>query len=226
MKNRIRSCMQQVLKATEVGLLNSSRSATYTSFLKSILSYIDSRNLTPAQARYFEKIEKSCEPEMIAEHASWINKYDTKLREVAIICAEYYAHSTDYYHYISQKVLSDREGHVLTKAEFNKMCANKYAHSVIESWTSKPKYHTGQLIQVRKSNRLDMYKDRWGNRISNQYKTHKRAMGGEDVTAVVIESNAGPVYRAVKGGKVYKILPFGETEPVFACEKDIKNCRK
>ncbi len=226
MKNRIRSCMQQVSKATEAGLFNSRRSTTYSAFLKSILERVHFQKLTHAQVEYLERIERLCRSDMIDQHASWVDKYDTKLREVAIICAEYYAHTSDYYHYISQKVLSDREGHVLTKEEFNKMCANKYAHSVIKSWTSKPKYHAGQLIQVRKSNRLDMYKDRWGNRISNQYKTHKRAMEGEDVTAVVIESNAGPVYRAVKGGKVYKILPFGESEPVFACEKDIKNCRK
>ena len=226
MKNRILSCIQQLSKATEVVLLNPTRSKMYNKFLKDIVVRVQFRKLTDAQVAYLERIEKSCSEDAINEHASWVSNYDANLREVAIICAEYYAHTGDYYHYTSKKVLNDRDGHVLAKEEFNRMCANKYAHAVIKSWTSEPAYHVGQLVQIRKTNRLDMCRDKWGNVISSQYKLHKKAMEGENVTAVVLESNAAPVYRAIKGGKVYKILPFGSTTPVYACEKDIKKLRK
>ncbi len=226
MKDRIRSCMQQLSKAAEKGLINPYRLRMYDKFLKDISKRINFRNLTDPQERYLKRIEESCSEEKIEEHTTWTKHYDANLREVAIICAEYYARTGDYYLYTSNKVLNDREGHILTKEEFKKMCANKYSHAVINAWTSKPAYHVGQLVQIRKTNRLDMYRDRWNNVISSQYKLHKKAMDGASVTAVVLESNAAPIYRPIKGGKVYKILPFGSTTPVYACEKDIKKLRK
>ena len=100
------------------------------------------------------------------------------------------------------------------------MCMNKYAQKVIEENNRTPIFSPGQVVVVRNSNRLDMSPSN-NREYQRNYKFYRRAARGEKVM-VILESNARPMYRSTKGGKVYKVLPLGEVQPLFACEKDLK----
>ena len=225
MLERIQQLLISVDQATAAGVIYEGTSERFKKFLKSIRTQVTTgRTLSPGQNKYLVDIENTCSDDNIEEANKWSESYDDDLREVAVICAEYYENSPEGQHYfkkIRTKVLENRSGHVLSKNEFNKMCCNKYAVNVINELKSKPRFSTGQIVQIRSVNRLDMapYSDREKKRYA--YKLQK--MGEkETVLAMVVKVNSRTIYRPISGGKVYTILPIGTSIPVYACEKDLK----
>ena len=101
------------------------------------------------------------------------------------------------------------------------MCMNKYAVKMLNEMKTPWKFAEGQLVVIRKSNRLDMapYEDK--NTTRSAYHVHRKAARNE-LLAMVVRKNPRPMYRSTAGGKVYSIMPVGSMDCYYACEKDLK----
>ena len=82
----------------------------------------------------------------------------------------------------------------------------------------------GDIVEIRKSNRIDLAPN--GNVSAAAYKIFKQAMNGDRVLAMIMETKALPMSRAIAGGKIYKILPTKTGVPLYAAEKDLKKTRR
>ena len=227
--DRIQDCIVSVDKSLAAGVITQKTRNKFVDFLKNMRTQLSSgRAMSPGQNKYVSDIENHCSIQNIDDALRWINDYDDDLREVAVLCAEYYDNQEiggNYFVNIRRKVLDNPKGHVLSKNEFNKMCMNKYAQKVIEENKRPPAFAPGQVVSVRNSNRLDMSPAQTREEKRRTYELYRRAARGEKLMVVILKVDARPMYRSTKGGKVYKILPVGQTQPLFACEKDLKKVR-
>lgn len=227
--DRIQECIVSVDKSMAAGVVTKTTAVRFTDFLKNMRTQLSSgRAMSPGQSKYVSDIEKHCSVQNIDDAMKWINDYSDDLREIAVLCAEYYDNQElggNYFVQIRRKVLDNPKGHVLSKSDFGKMCMNKYAQKVIEENNRPAIFAPGQVVSVRSSNRLDMSPAETREEKRRNYELYRRAARGEKLMVVVLKINARPMYRNAKGGKVYKILPVGETRPLFACEKDLKKVR-
>ncbi len=240
MKERLNNIRYMVSKAESVGAINRRLYLKYDQFLASVIGQLGLSDdpdcawndrdaitrrgaLTRPQLDWIDAIEQKCSEEVVAEHEAWIKDYGQELREVANICAEYYCLLSDgYFRTTAQKVIKDPKSHVLNKNEFTAMCMNKYAVKVLEEYRSEPKFKAGQMVEIRKTNRIDIAPN-FGEPSNNfSYKVFRKASRGERVLAMVIKAKARPANRAIKGGKIYKILPVPAGIPIYAAEKDLK----
>ncbi len=226
---RIQECILSVDRSLAAGVVTRTTRDKFVDFLKNMRTQLSTgRPMSPGQNKYVTDIEKHCSVQNIDDAMKWINDYNDDLREVAVLCAEYYDNQEiggNYFVQIRRKVLDNPKGHVLSKSEFGKMCMNKYAQKVIEENKRPAIFSPGQVVSVRNSNRLDMSPAQTREEKSRNYKLYRRAARGEKVMVMILQTNARPMYRSTKGGKVYKVLPVGETQPLFACEKDLKKVR-
>ena len=229
-----------VAKAESVGVINRRLYLKYDQFLSSVIGQLGLSDdpdcpwndrdaitrrgtLTRPQLDWIDAIQQKCSEGAIAEHEVWIKEYGQELREVAVICAEYYTHLAEtYFRHSAQKVLSDREGHILNKPEFTAMCMNRYAVKVLEEHRSEPRFKAGQMVEVRKANRIDIAPNLGAAASNSSYKVFRKASRGERILAMVIKAKARPANRAIKGGKIYKIIPVLTGIPIYAAEKDLK----
>jgi len=230
MLERIQELLVKVDRATAAGVILETTSGRFKDFLKNMRTQTTTgRSLSPGQNKYLVDIENTCSDETIREADEWSANYNDELREVAVVCAEFYETSPEGSSYFKReraKVLSNPDGHVLSKREFARMCMNKYADKVINEMKTEPRFSVGQIVEVRTTNRLDMtpYYDK--QKARSAYELFRKAMRGERVMALVTKVNAMPMYRAVAGGKVYSIVPLGSMNSYYACEKDLKKSRK
>ena len=226
---RIQECIVSVDKSLAAGMLTRRTRDKFIDFLKNMRTQLSSgRSMSPGQNKYVSDIEKHCSPQNIDDAMKWIDNYSDDLREIAVLCAQYYDNQEiggNYFVEIRKRVLDNPKGHVLSKNDFSKMCMNKYAQKVIEENKTPAIFAPGQVVSVRSSNRLDMSPAETREEKRRNYNLYRRAARGEKVMVVILKVNARPMYRSTKGGKVYKILPIGETQPLFACEKDLKKVR-
>lgn len=237
---RINECLELVEACSYAGAINGWNTNRYKNTLSYLLEKIASgKKLRPIDRQKLSDIETVCTSENIEEAKLWTKEYDKGLREVAVLCAEYYESfskysdtKSSYFYWQRRRVLDDPEGHTLTKSEFNSMCQNKYAIKLLEEQSTEPKFKKGQLVLVRATNRLDLspilaegnQKRSLRNR---NYVIHRDAARGNKVGAMILKVDPMPTYRQPsKGCRVYKIVPFGETIPLFACEKDLKVYKK
>lgn len=231
MIERIQEVLVNLDKARSAGVISNSTRDNFKEFLLSIRTRIVSgRKLSPGQNKYLNDIEKQCSEEEIKLANEWLSDYSDDLRDIAIICAEYYESNSsggNYFRNIRNKVLENPKGHTLSKREFNAMCTNDYAVKVINEMKSENRFKVGQIVQVRTTNRLDMAQHLYeSSELRNlSYRLHKDARYDRKVMAMITGVNTKPMYRATVGGKVYSILPLGHTIQLFACEKDLKKAK-
>ncbi len=224
-EDRVDIVNERALLALEVGEISQRSYVRYVSFIASIKKQlVSNRNLSPGQERYLSDIEYMCREENIIEAKKWMQQYDDDLREVAVICADYYSLLPEgYFSDIYQKVLADRKNHILSKKEFTKMCMNKYATKVVQEQQSECKFSVGDMVEIRKTNRIDIAPN---SNSSYAYKLFKDTMRGERTLALIMETKSRPMNRAIAGGKIYKILPTKTGIPLYAAEKDLKKTRR
>jgi hypothetical protein len=224
-EGRVDIAIEDVLLALEAFAIPERSYVRYTSFLNSMKKQLASgRDLSPGQEKYVSDIESKCCKQSIDDAKKWIDEYNDDLREIAVICAEYYALLPEgYFSNIYHKVLGDPKSHVLSKNEFTKMCMNKYATKVIQEQQSECRFNVGDMVEIRKTNRIDIAPNR---NTAHAYKLFRAAMRGERTLALVMETKARPMNRAIAGGKIYKILPTTTGLPVYAAEKDLKRTKK
>ena len=215
--DRIQDCIVSVDKSLAAGVITQKTRNKFVDFLKNMRTQLSSgRAMSPGQNKYVSDIENHCSIQNIDDALRWINDYDDDLREVAVLCAEYYDNQEiggNYFVNIRRKVLDNPKGHVLSKNEFNKMCMNKYAQKVIEENKRPAAFAPGQVVSVRNSNRLDMSPAQTREEKRRNYELYRRAARGEKLMVEILKVDARPMYRRTKGGKVYKILPVGQTQP-------------
>jgi hypothetical protein len=230
MIEQIQETLINVDRALAAGVIANGTRSRFAEFLRSVRTQItQGRKISPGQRKYLGDIQTQCDETEIAAAAAWINDYSDDLREIAIICANYYESAPDSSNYFSEiraNVFANPSQHILSKREFTKMCMNKYTEKVVESTLSEPKFSKGQFITVRSSNRLDMTPLETRTEMKRYYDLHRKAARGESVTGMVVAVNAVPVYRAAKDSKVYKVLPVGDTRPFLIVERDMKKYKK
>ena len=224
-RDRIEEAMTLVHSAVHVGHITLSTNKRFRDFLDNIHAQVEKgKKLSGGQTKYLTDIENHCSAKNVSEAVDWVNNYDDDLRQVAVTCAQYYDQQgteSSYFRRIRRKVLDNPEGHILSKVEFSKMCMNKYAVKMLNEMKTPWKFTEGQLVVIRKTNRLDMapYKDR--NITRSAYHVHRKAARNE-LLAMVVCKNPRPMYRSTAGGKVYSIMPVGSMDCYYACEKDLK----
>ena len=232
MIKQIQETLVNVDRALAAGVIANGARSRFAKFLRSVRTQVtQGRKLSPGQRKYLADIQMQCDESEITAAAAWINNYNDELREIAIICANYYQSAPDGSNYFSEiraNVFANPSQHILSKRDFTKMCMNKYSEKVVESTLSEPKFTKGQLIAVRSSNRLDMCPLNGYSTLDAKryYDLHRKAARGETVVGMVIAVNAVPVYRAAKDSKVYKVLPVGGTKPFLIVERDMKRYKK
>ena len=181
--------------------------------------------LSVSQERHLFKLSDKYNMDKIREAQEFAKNYGPEQRDIAHKCALYY--DGQYMHYfadIVNKVLDDPTGHFLTQGEFNKLCKNKYALKVLDSYNTAELFAVGDMVQIRANNRIDI--------ANTDLKTgaHPRGVAATwyfaDKTCMVLEVNAKPITRAAKAARVYKVLIIDETSPIYAHESDLKKLRR
>jgi len=194
------------------GLLND-REAT---FLESIRGQVLIKgSLSPGQLNWLSALEAKYSQSALQEEESWRLGWTDGHRLEASNVAEYYAHNPPYYSNYVLKITKDPTGFVLTKREWDKFCENKYAKRIRAIYKEDLKFKTGDFVQIRASNRLDL---------ANYSGVRRNAK--RDAPAVVVKQDAKPVSRAAKGSRIYSILVVGDTKTLFAHESDLKRLRR
>lgn len=181
--------------------------------------------LSVSQERHLFKLSDKYNMDKIREAQEFAKNYGPEQRDIAHKCALYY--DGQYMHYfadIVNKVLDDPTGHFLTQGEFNKLCKNKYALKVLDSYNTAELFAVGDMVQIRANNRIDI--------ANTDLKTgaHPRGVAATwhfaDKTCMVLEVNAKPITRAAKAARIYKVLIIDETSPIYAHESDLKKLRR
>ena len=172
-------------------------------FLNSIRGQLKWHDLSEKQIAMFEKIENNYSDAAMLERANWSQEYEEKYKKDFLLIAEYYQ-GAGYFTNIALKALSDGD-YVPPHNVFQKM-QNKYSARVLEEIKRTPKYPPGSSVTYR-SNAA------WGIR---QY----LAKGG-----LVLKTDL-PVTSAAKGGKKYRVLPYGSAEPLECEERWLKALKK
>lgn len=182
--------------------------------------------LSISQEKHLFRLSDRYNMDKIREAQEFAKNYGPKQRDIAHKCALYYdGQYQTYFHDIVNKVLNDPTGHVLTQGEFNKLCKNKYALKVLDSYNTPEQFAVGDMVQIRANNRIDIANTdiQNGHHPRGAFFSYKFA----DKTCMVLEVNAKPITRAAKGARVYKILIIDETSPIYAHESDLKKlCRR
>jgi|TARA_R110002051_G_scaffold184428_1_gene253786 hypothetical protein len=174
-------------------------------FVLSLRSWKDAnRVLSKNQISALNHIEKSYLNPDRGPRGAWQQQWNSHKKEIAAICAKYYAENPPYFNDLSHRVLNE-EFFVPTEIEFNKLTENKYAKKVLAEHHSKPLHAKAAMVCLREPaiRRLDMSELR-------------------DIPLMILKTNAGPVIRAASGSKRYLVLPITSDTPFLVEERDIK----
>ncbi len=131
------------------------------------------------------------------------NNFTDEQRRILGIVANYYNLLGQYYIDIARKAIADPNW-IPTKKQYEAMCCNKYALSIVENYDSEPKFDKGTLVTVR-----DTYR---GHVIEH----------GKCIMIVEATDIVGPA----KGSRMYRAIQIG-CENIFTIqEKDVKMYRR
>lgn len=174
-------------------------------FVLSLRSWRDAnRVLTKNQVRALNHIEKSYLNPATNSRSAWQQQWSPHKKEIATICAEYYAENPPYFNDLSHRILNE-EFFIPTEIEFNKLTENKYAKKVLSEHYSTPLYTEAAMVCLRipAARRLDMPELK-------------------DIPLMILKTNAASIIRAASGSKRYLVLPIGSDAPFLIEERDIK----
>jgi len=195
-------------------------------FFQSLASFYAERgSLSGSQLFHLERLAAKYNEEELAARAKFAKSYSDEHRRIAFQVANYYDKQFPrYFGNIVDVVMKNPESHVLTFGQWNKMCENKYAKRIREEYKRESRFVTGDFVQIRANNRVDL-----ANHDSEGYlSTARRAVTMEvrNKTAMILRVNAKPITRPAKGARIYQILLIDEGSPIYAHESDLKNARR
>jgi len=164
--------------------------------------------LTTKQYSAFTKIEKSYIDVVQSSELNkqWNEDYANNKKEIAIICAEYYASNPPYYGDLSHRIIKD-DNFIPTREQYESITTNKYALKVLHSHYATAKYKIGDLIMLRASCPEAL----------------KLRIGA--IPCAIVKVNSSPIVSAAKGAKNYNILPLGKTHIITIEERWIKKAK-
>ena len=184
-------------------------------------------SLSTAQTYHLERMSKRYDELTLAEGRAFKVNYDQAHRQIAVQVANYYdVQHPRYYGNIVDKVLLDPENHVLTLEQWRKMCENKYALKIRAVYENDDRFKSGDFVQIRANNRIDLANISADGRELPSYKRTKVNGQISNKYALVLKSGAKPITRAAKGSKIYQILLTDESQTIFAHESDLKKARR
>tara|TARA_B100000676_G_scaffold299833_1_gene344670 strand:+ start:392 stop:1015 length:624 start_codon:yes stop_codon:yes gene_type:complete len=198
-KNRIKKLIEE---KEERGEMND------ISFLQSLQSWLArSGQLSEKQAAALERIEYLNSEAGRKEVQEWKQEYSNCHIRRAQVCARYYLANPPYFNDLASNIIS-KVDFVPTRRQFEAMCHNKYTNRVWAESQREPSYATGDIVKIREDEKIPYH-----------LYSHRGKL------AMVVENN-GHVTTHAKGGKTYRLLPFGHPSMIECQERHVKSFRK
>ena len=167
-------------------------------------------SLSPAQNSILQKIEAKLSEDAIAARNTWASTWSQEKQKVARMVAKYYLNA-GYFTSVAQRVFDEPEW-VMPEALYNKMCNNKYAKKVLNEADAQPKYEVGATVMLRSTTPSTLFS--WPNR--------KKLFN----TPLFIMGISKEIKNAVKGAKIYSVLPAGCPSTFEVEERYLKKYRQ
>ena len=163
-------------------------------------------SLSVSQNNILQKIEAKLSEDAIAARQTWQSSWGQEKQKVARIVAQYYLHA-GYYTAAANRVLREPEW-VMPEPLYNKMCGNKYAKKVLAATMATPKFEVGATVMLRANAPATLFS--WPDR--------KKLFN----TPLFIMAVSKEIKNAVKGAKIYTILPAGHPSTFEVEERYLK----
>ena len=162
--------------------------------------------LTAKQHEVFQRIEKKTDPAHQAAVNAWRSSFTDEMREALVFAANYYKANPPYYGDVADRILNDC-GYVPGEKLYRKMVENRYVQRALQNAQAGPLYAVGSMATVRNSES-----------VGGPARMHR----GKDVIVLEVEEK---VTSAVKGARMYKVLPVGSVDPIETQERFLKKKR-
>jgi hypothetical protein len=162
--------------------------------------------LTAKQHGIYQNIENRLDPANIAARQSWNDSWNEEKRAAIIFAANYYKANPPYFSDVATRILNDF-GYVPGEKLYRKMVENKYVQRAMQHAEAGPLYTVGSMATVRNSESVG---------------GSARMYRGKDVIVLEVEEK---VTSAVKGARIYKVLPVGSVTPIETQERFLKKKR-
>ena len=162
--------------------------------------------LTAKQHEVFQRIEKKTDPAHQAAVNAWRSSFTDEMREALVFAANYYKANPPYYGDVADRILNDY-GYVPGEKLYRKMVENRYVQRALQNAQAGPLYAVGSMATVRNSES-----------VGGPARMHR----GKDVIVLEVEEK---VTSAVKGARMYKVLPVGSVDPIETQERFLKKKR-
>ena len=164
--------------------------------------------LTAKQHEVFQRIEKKTDPAHQRAISDWRVAWliNPGMHEAIVFAANYYKANPPYYGEVADRILND-SSYIPSEKLYRKMVENKYVQRAIQHAEAGPLYTVGSMATVRNSESVG---------------GSARMYRGKDVIVLEVEEK---VTSAVKGARIYKVLPVGSVEPIETQERFLKKKR-
>ena len=162
--------------------------------------------LTAKQHEVFQRIERKTDPAHIKAVTSWRENFTDEMREALVFAANYYKANPPYFSDAATRILNDFS-YVPGEKLYRKMVENRYVQRALQNAEAGPLYTVGSMATVRNSES-----------VGGPARMHR----GKDVIVLEVEEK---VTSAVKGARMYKVLPVGSVDPIETQERFLKKKR-
>ena len=162
--------------------------------------------LTAKQHEVFQRIEKKLDPAVQAARKDWQESWNADMRESLLFAARYYKANPPYFGDVATRILDDF-GYVPSEKLYRKMVENRYVQRALQNTQTGPLYDVGSMATIRNSESVG---------------GSARMYRGKDVIVLEVEEKA---MSAVKGARIYKVLPVGSVTPIETQERFLKKKR-
>jgi len=167
--------------------------------------------LSPAQLPWLDKLVEKYNEDRVNQQTAcrqaWVDEYrtDVEKKRVFEICVEYYEANKPYFGQVIASYRADEKGYVPTQKIYYKMCENKYARKVIDTYNKPPVFAEGEMVALRSGT---------GNHLRSPQ------------AAVLIIEALGKIVSCAKGSKQYVCLPVDGSRTFIIEERHLKKIRK
>ena len=162
--------------------------------------------LTAKQHEVYQRIEKKLDPVALAARKGWQESWNADKRESLLFAARYYKANPPYFGDVATRILDDF-GYVPSEKLYRKMVENRYVQRALQNTQTGPLYDVGSMATIRNSESVG---------------GSARMYRGKDVIVLEVEEKA---MSAVKGARIYKVLPVGSVTPIETQERFLKKKR-
>jgi len=162
--------------------------------------------LTAKQHEVHQRIEKKLDPVALAARKDWQESWSPDKRESLLFAARYYKANPPYFGDVATRILDDF-GYVPSEKLYRKMVENRYVQRALQNTQTGPLYDVGSMATIRNSESVG---------------GSARMYRGKDVIVLEVEEKA---MSAVKGARIYKVLPVGSVTPIETQERFLKKKR-